>query len=191
VASQRLLRLLRPLLPSSCIDSAKGRDVVEMLLVFSAMPAAVNTELEIDDEVQIEREAVSLLKYLLSVSRESCFFPWYFVTVNTVRDVLDGAELSNGKGSILMKGARIFLPGQCLASLRLKVGSFVLLPTVGLSPPYTKLSKSGSTQQAYRNSLSTPAIGSPMYSSSVTSVLTGLSRTSIPAGIVRCWQKLC
>jgi len=154
-----------------------------MLLVFSAMPAAVNTELEIDDEVQIEREAVSLLKYLLSVSRESCFFPWYFVTVNTVRDVLDGAELSNGKGSILMKGARIFLSGQCLASLQLKVGSFVLLPTVGLSPPYTKLSKSGSTQQAYRNSLSTPATGSPMYSSSVTSVLTGLSRTSIPAGM--------
>ena len=63
---------------SDQLYSAKGRDVVEMPLVFSAMPAAVNTELEIDDEVQIERGAVSLLKYLLSVSRESCFFPMVF-----------------------------------------------------------------------------------------------------------------
>ncbi len=64
----RLLRLLRILLPSSFIDSAKGRDVVEMLIVFSAMPAAISTKLEIDDEVQIEREALSLLKYLQSDS---------------------------------------------------------------------------------------------------------------------------
>ncbi len=64
----QLLRRLRILLPSSCIDSAKGRDVVEMLLVFSAMPAAISTKLEIDDEVQIEREALSLLKYLQSDS---------------------------------------------------------------------------------------------------------------------------